>query len=154
MASIGIEYGLTASLERRLALLQSEIHREKVSMQYARLSEAGATAVSEMDQFYRFFPLQPALSDLLRQIYSEAAAHGLSLERGDYQYAPEPGLSLARYRISLPVRGTYPQIKAFVVVILDAQPYLVLDGIRLTREQVSAQSIEARLQFSLLVDAR
>ncbi len=153
-AAVLLQLGFAVPARQKVAQLQDQIRRQALSARQIRPQDPVASASAELDKFYRFFPLPPATADLLRQVYAEAARHGVAVDRGDYQYAPENGLALARYRMNLPVRGDYRQIKAFVAAILDAQPNLSLDSIRFTREQVGAQAIEARLQFSLWVDNR
>lgn len=154
LAGVVLQLGFAVPTRQKVAQLQDQVRRLTLSTSQVRTPDPVASSAAELDKFYRFFPLQPATADLLRQIYAEAAKHGLTVDHGDYQYAAENGLALARYRMNLPVRGNYRQIKAFVVAILDAQPNLALDGIRFTREQVGAQGIEAKLQFSLWVDNR
>jgi hypothetical protein len=56
---------------------------------------------------------------------------------------------LVRYRMTLPVSGTYPQVRAFVVDVLRDVPAAALDDIQLRRD--AAGRIEARVRFSLFL---
>jgi hypothetical protein len=61
----------------------------------------------------------------------------------------EAGLSLLRYQISLPVKGSQSEIKLFVGRILRDIPALSLDGISMQRQNVGETVIAAQIRLSV-----
>lgn len=102
----------------------------------------------------RFYGTLPAEAELTRQverIYQVAAAEKLSLDRGEYAGAEVAGTGLARHRLVLPVKGSYPQVQRFIAAALAGVPGLVLDDLSLQRPHVADAQVEAKVQLSLFV---
>lgn len=94
------------------------------------------------------------MPEAIAHLFSAAKHAGLTLQQGAYRAvgeksgSPQPN-SLLRYQISLPVKGDYPAVRAFVAEALEREPSLALDAIRLTREHMGAGEIDAELRFTL-----
>ena len=78
-----------------------------------------------------------------------ADQHGVSLLKGDYQFQPDANAGFARYRMTLPVRGSSTQVRRFLGAVLQAQPSLGVESMQLRREQVNVDQIEARVEWVL-----
>jgi hypothetical protein len=52
-----------------------------------------------------------------------------------------------RYQVTLPVRGTYPQIRKFVDGALAQVPALSLDGIQFERRNIGDATVDAKIKF-------
>ncbi len=99
--------------------------------------------------FERFFPAATQINVVLRDIHSAAERETLVLERGEYRLVEEAGLDLLRYQITLPVKGSYSSITAFVRRLLRDIPSLALDGITLQRQNAGEASVEAQIRVSI-----
>jgi Tfp pilus assembly protein PilO len=123
----------------------------------ARGAERGVerppTAPEQLATFYAFFPGPASTPDWLAKISAAATAHGLSLASGEYKISKAATPRLARYQITLPVQGTYPQIRAFVGAVLQDVPAAVVEEVSLKRESVSSPRIEARIRITLYIAA-
>ena len=86
---------------------------------------------------------------MLRDIHAAAEKETLVLERGEYRLIEEAGLDLLRYQITLPVKGSYASINAFVRRVLRDVPSLALDGISLQRQNAGEAAIEAQVRVSV-----
>lgn len=89
----------------------------------------------------------------MEKIYAAAAKFNLNLDQGDYQLVQERDLKLARYEMVLPVRGDYVQIRKFVALALSEVPTLALDGISLTRQNITDPTVDAQLRMTLYLGA-
>lgn len=95
-----------------------------------------------------FPPARRSASEALR-LHALAARHGLRLASGEYRLVPEPGTDLLRYQITLPLKGTYPSVRAFLADSLAEVPTLAIDALALKRESAGVREVEGRVQLSL-----
>jgi Tfp pilus assembly protein PilO len=80
-------------------------------------------------------------------IYRLGIDNGLQIPTGEYQLERVPDDRMQRYRLNLPVGGSYPQIRAFILQALETLPVAV-DDIQVRRES-SGDTLRARLRLSL-----
>lgn len=110
-----------------------------------------ATPAEELATFYAFFPSATTTPDWLRRINDAATSNGIVLESGEYRMQRADGTRLRRYEITLPIKGSYAQIRAFVAGVLGAVPAAVLEEVTLRRDRVESARLEARVRFTLYV---
>jgi len=131
--------------------LEAQVLRLRESSRNGReikRNEDSSPAV-QIAAFERFFPTGADINQVLGEIYAAADDEKLVLERGEYRLTEEPGLSLLRYQISLPVKGSQSEIKLFIGRILHDIPALSLDGISMQRLNVGETVISAQIRVSV-----
>jgi len=116
------------------------------------LRAAGPAA--DLDAFYRSFPADDVLTDLLAKLHGIGDEHGLALQQADYRASDERAAWLGQYRITVPLSATYPQLKQFLAAVLAQMPNLSLDQISLQRHAVADARVEVQLQFTLYLRPR
>ena len=99
--------------------------------------------------FERTLVAPQAVPSALAQIFATAAAAKVTLAQGDYKNTQEKPGSYGVLRIVLPVKSSYPQLRAFVDAALAQNPALALEEITFKRETVDASTGEARVRFVL-----
>ncbi|NNU42339.1 hypothetical protein [Ramlibacter montanisoli] len=82
-------------------------------------------------------------------MFAAARDSGLQLSRGEYAVVTDRQTGLVQYRITLPVRGAYTQVRAFVAAALKAVPALALDELTFERRSISETQVEARIRLTL-----
>ena len=132
--------------QRELAALEL---RAGEAQKRARPAAPAVVAADDIDRFIGFFPPFESTPRWLRALYAVAEREKLELLQGSYKLSEDPLLGLAYYRILLPVRGGYPQIRGFVAGALDEIPALALESIVLQREKVGDSAIDAKISFTL-----
>lgn len=146
-------YQLTAvaPLDAELSELrtQADALRKRLSMHGSPADAPRAGAPEQLATFYAFFPAAQSSPDWLGKIHLAARAKGLQLQSGEYALERTADQKLARYRITLPVVGSYAQIRGFVAQVLADVPAAALDEISLRRESVSSPALEARIRLTL-----
>ncbi len=135
-----------AELKRESASLKSRIERAAKS----GIQETGSA--EELNKFYGFFS-STHLTGWLNKLYAAAEAQQLALEQGEYRLNPDKTGKLVRYQVTLPVKGSYLQIRRFVDQALIDVPVAALDDINFKREAIGATQLEARIKFTLYVGA-
>jgi Tfp pilus assembly protein PilO len=111
------------------------------------------TGRGQLSNFYAFFPLSEALPDVMARIEKAAQEHDLVLQKGEYRFGREPEFRLARYQMTLPVRGSYADVRGFVNDVLDTVPAMALEELVLKRETVDDPELEAEVRFLLYLGA-
>jgi hypothetical protein len=128
---------------QRALLLQGKTGREGGGLRTAPDEQLAA--------FYKFFPSGMSEPDWLEQIYQAAKEQDLALDRGDYRPVRERVGRLTRYQVTLPVRGSYPQIRKFLAAVLSEVPIVSLDGVDFARQKIGEDTVEARVRLSLFL---
>jgi hypothetical protein len=80
-----------------------------------------------------------------------AQKHGVATESGEYRQSREG--SLLRCRLVLPVRASYPQLRAWLAETLNTHATASLDEVSLHRLSAADGMLEGRVQLSLYLEA-
>jgi hypothetical protein len=81
------------------------------------------------------------------EIYAHARASKLQLAQGEYRL--EKGVGLAAYRVTLPVRGSYAQVRQFIGHVLKDMPTASLDAVRFDRRKAGDAQLEAQVRLTI-----
>lgn len=112
--------------------------------------------VDPVEALRRFQSAFPAAQDRHRRVtnlLALSAGMGLQSRRSDLRSQPEPALGLTRVRLSMPLTGSYEDLRRFVDQALRDDPALSLDLLRLERSDTQAMALRAELQWSLWMQA-
>ncbi len=85
------------------------------------------------------------------KVFAQAAAAGVELSRGQYEFVPSRDGVAARYRMTFPVRTTYPKLRDFMDRTLIALPAVAIEGLRVERKKVGDEEVDAELKLSAYV---
>lgn len=147
---------LLAGLLLHFLLLQPMQARVSAPGRPAQLADAappvsvvGVSEADQLQQFYRFFVPQSGLPQSMEKIYALAAAQNLMLEQGEYRLLQMQEGKLARYEMTLPIKGAYLPVRRFVAQALQEVPGLALDGITFNRKKVDEAQVEVQLRLTL-----
>jgi len=149
--AVAFYFGANSSLHNAVADLQSTLDTAQ-SVRTGPRSAAPAPP-SELQAFVKGLPMRSELPALTGLIVAQAAAAGISLERGTYDFTVSHSGSLVRARMSFPVHGRYTDIRRFIDGTLAALPDAAIDGLRFERKDVGAAEIDADIRFALYLRA-
>jgi Tfp pilus assembly protein PilO len=138
-----------ANSHKKLASLQQQVQTKS--------SLPVSSALNHEEQlrvFYNSFPSADKVPDALKRIYRAAEKQELMLETGEYNWLQTGSDRLARYRISLPVKGSFKEVLGFMDSVLYDNPTLALENAAFKRDKVDDAAIEAKLVFVVFVDAQ
>ena len=131
--------------------LQVQHKKAAAAARTPNLAHAGAAADSPRAQLAAFYGQLPSIGearDLVHRLHSHARDAGLQLDRGEYRPPTGPASELLRYQVVLPVTGTYPQVRRFLMAAMQDMPNLALDAVDFRREPGSPPRVEAQLRFT------
>lgn len=113
---------------------------------------ASDAPAQRLKRYAEQLPRTDAAVEAVARIHGLGAAAGLSLPSGEYRMERHVDDPLVRYRVSLPVTGSYAQVRGFVIDVLREVPAAALDDIQLRRDP-AGNKLEARVRFSLYLRA-
>lgn len=148
-----LEHVWLVPLETQIESLRNDAARDVRDR--SRIAAANARAdlpKSRLAAFYAFFERPERATDHLATIYALAQKLGLGLTAGDYRLAErdaEGGIRL--YTVTLPVSGTYAQVRALAANVLQEIPVASLDRVEFKRRGNEPQTVDATLEFTLFL---
>jgi len=104
--------------------------------------------------FYDFFPRIDSSPFWIGELVRVAKMHEVQINSSEFHMTLGKGSKLARYEMVLPVRGSYPQIRAFIADALQSVPAMAIVGINIKRKSVKSTQLEADLKVNLYLDDR
>ena len=157
IALLVLAAGLVVFVLRPAQREAGELRAEVAQVRAALRAGAGATAgaavlpskIVQLETYYAFFPDVSTLPDWLGEVHLAARRHGLALDSGQYQLQHPSGARLARYELDLPLRGTYPQLRAFLAEVLTKVPAASVEEVLVRRDSVANREMEARVRFAI-----
>jgi len=132
--------------ERELAAQRDAIERLRSHGPFRPVSADSRS--EELRRFYALFPPSDRLTDQLETVYALAREAKLELMQGEYRLEKRDAGLLA-YRITLPIRGTYAQIRSLVGSVLKEMPIASVDALRFERKKAVETQIEARVRLTI-----
>jgi Tfp pilus assembly protein PilO len=133
------------ALEQDTTMLRA---RMQPSTKPVRETEAGGPE-AQLAAFYKAFPSNASTPDLLQKIHRAAASGQIRLDQGAYRLVADHDGRLQRYQITLPLKGSYPQIKTFLARVMQDLPTLALDSISFQRQNIADPLLDAQVRLTL-----
>ena len=135
------------SRELRVQLETARRHLEQAAAQRGQM--APVTEQQKLGAFYAKFPERDTVPDLLEIVFAQAEAQQVALDEGEYAFSSAKELGLDMLRITLPVKGSYPQIRKFIGATLAAIPTLSLENLSFRREKINDETVNAKVTLVL-----
>jgi hypothetical protein len=130
-------------LQEKNAGLEAMLARSSSSTARSEAGTAGKLAT-----FYRYLQRGESTTDWLAKLYGIAAATGVGLQSATYR-TQAASARLDRYEITLPLHGSYAQLRDFLERALAEIPVLSLDQMTLKRESRNDGTVQAELHLTL-----
>ena len=104
---------------------------------------------AQLAQFVAFFPDADSTAEWLARLYAAAEQERLVLAQGTYKRRGDSELGLIAYQVTLPVRGTYGEVRRFIAQVLADVPAAALESVQFQRERSADGAIDARIVLVL-----
>lgn len=145
-AGIVVLAAVIRPLESRMVLLEGKLGHG--ARQAATDSTRSGTPAAKLAAFYAFFDRQEGQVDWLAKVYGSARGAGIELRTADYRLIETNG-RIERYEATLPLSGTYAQLRAFLENALDENPVLSLDQLTIRRKRINDANLEAEAVITI-----
>jgi hypothetical protein len=154
---VGVAGLLLVVPQQRAAAATAKAAAERNQQEYSRIAAGGQTGelgtAEGLSQFREILTEERQADEAMETIQRDAQKYGLALAGTEYKWQRRPNAKLAEVRIAMPVKASYPQLRAFVSDVLVDVPGLALEQFDLQRENIGSASVDARLRFALFLKA-
>lgn len=133
----------------RLQAEADELSRQLRSQRAAGLSQGPAATPATAEQWQQALPSAELRQQRLADLLEVGTRMGLVSARTEHRLSVDASAGLERLRVSMPLVGTYAQLRAFIAAALRHDPALSLDALKLRRANPQATELEADLVWSL-----
>ncbi len=135
--------------------LQAELAAQRLALERLRarapyLPVAAGGREEDLRRFHNLFPPAAGLTDELERLHRLARRAGLDLAQGEYRLERR-STGLWAYRVVLPVRGGYPQLRDFVAAVLKEMPVASIDALRFERKKALDNELDAQIRLTVHV---
>lgn len=159
-AAAGLLLGIIALLWQLIAVqavrdqaLTQQAAQQALRRQHAPQSTPQQVAGNRLSDLYASLPTGSGALDVIERLHQAATLHGVELPQGDYRLSRDASGTLLRYQITLPARGRYPQLRAWLAELMNALPSVALDGLAIQRDDVGSAQVDARVRLTLFMKA-
>lgn len=148
LACAGFWASALQPIRAELAAQHLVLGRLRARLPYQPVSTGGRE--EELRRFQSLFPTADALTDELERLHRLARRAGLDLAQGEYRLERRAA-GLWSYRVTLPVRGSYPQLRDFVAAVLKDMPVASIDALRFERKKALDSHLDAQIRLTVHV---
>ena len=131
--------------------VEAAAQRTALERQRSRTPYRPVSIDNRADDLRRFQALFPQANDLtahVERLHMLARRSGLDLAQGEYRLEKRT-TGLWAYRVTLPVRGSYGQLRGFLSSVLKDMPIASIDGLRFERKRAADTQIEAQVRLTV-----
>jgi Tfp pilus assembly protein PilO len=146
LACAGFYVDALAPAEAEALAQRASLERLRARTPYRPVSADGRE--EDLRRFYALFPSGAQLTDELERVHRLARKSGLELAQGEYRLERRTE-GLWAYRVTLPVRGSYAQLRDFLSAVLAGMPIASIDGLRFERKKALDTQLEAQVRVTL-----
>lgn len=148
--------------QQHLATRQVAIEAASEAAQRHATSVAQGQTADDADASHataRLAQFRAALGDAreieahLKSLYAIARQSGLVVDQAEYHFANDAHDQYQTCQVSLPLGGSYANLRHFAEQALRTMPFLALDEFSLWREDIHDTQVQARLRFTLFLTA-
>lgn len=142
LAAVAIVFGQRWDAQSEALQAEAQALRSK-----ARPAVAAASAPISVQQWQASLPPSSDRQQRLADLLELSIRLELNGARTEHRLATAEGLE--RLRVTMPLTGSYAQIRRFIGAALAHDPALSLDSVKLRRVSPMATDLDAELQWSL-----
>jgi Tfp pilus assembly protein PilO len=113
--------------------------------------ELARTPTQQLNTFYRAFPNEKTAPDWIGKIADIAHQNKLLLTQGEYVASRDPSSRLVRLQMTLPLHGSYPQIRQFLAAIQTQLPTVALEQVGFERQKIGDPLVDAKVRLVLFM---
>jgi hypothetical protein len=146
LACAGFYVSALAPLEQEAAAQRLALERLKARTPHRPVSSGGRE--EDLRRFQGLFPSASELTGEVETLHRLARRAGLDLAQGEYRLERR-ATGLWAYRVTLPVRGSYPQFRDFLGAVLKDMPIASIDALRFERKRAAETQLEAQVRITL-----
>ena len=146
LACAGFYATALAPVDQDAAAQRLALERLRARTPYQPVASGGRA--EELRRFYNLFPPASELTDEVERLHRLARASGLDLAQGEYRLERRAS-GLWAYRATLPVHGSYSQVRGFAGAVLTRMPVASIDALRFERKKSDDAQLDAQFRITV-----
>jgi len=146
LASGAFYVNTLAPAELEAAAQRTALERQRSRTPYRPVSIDNRA--DDLRRFQALFPPSGELTTHVERLHRLARRSGLDLAQGEYRLEKRT-TGLWAYRVTLPVRGNYGQLREFLSSVLKEMPIASIDALRFERKRAADTQIEAQVRLTV-----
>ena len=115
----------------------------------SKAADGGGSPREQLAEFYKFFPTEKKSPQWLEKLVVVAEKNALTLNIGEYKVTQDKAGLLMRYKITLPVRGKYLQLRKFLTSLRTEIPIMALENVQFERDNIVDSTVQAKIKLVL-----
>lgn len=135
--------------QQQEARLAASLQRSTQALQAAPVAAPPSDDASRLAALHAVLDQGGGRAQSLARLFALAAEEGWDIAEADYRLSPQQDGGLERLQITLPLSGSYPDIRALAEALLRGMPNLSLDDLSFERDNAEAAQLAATLKLSL-----
>lgn len=138
-----VEVAVVADMSAGNGELRAEIAREQERLAAKPAAPPPAVESRKLEDL----PDGGELLPIVAAVHASARRRLVAIDQGEYVWQRDPRGRTARYRMTFPARGSYPQLRGWAADLLAQRPELTLEEFNFRRESIGSEQVEARIRF-------
>jgi Tfp pilus assembly protein PilO len=148
IASLSYWQIIVAPQAQQFQRLQKKLAAIEAMPKHGESNQSQQDQLSSTKVFYDALPIQTEANNKISTILRVATDNGLVVNKVEYDQSLS-ALRIVQYQIKLPITGSYLQIRQFINQVLNSLPCIALSDIRLKRDDIGTDIVDAQIQFTL-----
>lgn len=147
LVSAVLAFTVLAPARQQLAQTERTLAEQRriATMHPARMDRSPEAMLAA---FYRFLPQEDSLLEQVAEVLQIAEENGIAMDKIEYAVMPDPGSRLRRYQMTMPLRGTYPDLRYFMIDVMNRMPAVAISELGFRREDVHGDEVESRIRLT------
>lgn len=142
-----IYFNVTRPGDIKLAGLEQEYLARRSEQKSSREDAGGKD--SGLNRIYAGIPKWEEFTKTLGEIYRKAEGLNLAVDSASYQTAEIKGTDLVGVKVSMPVAGSYGEIKRFIYELETSPALFTIEGISLSKDNRADKEISLMLELKI-----
>jgi hypothetical protein len=154
-ATAAVHFFALPALQAQASSLQTTLKNVDLQRQRLALKRVdGPAQTTPVERFAALFPEASLREERIAELLKAAKTHGLEARRGEFRLVREADLNLLKYSATLPLRGSYANVRAFIEDVQRNDNALSLDRLRLQRGSAAGGGgVEAETNWTFYMRA-
>ena len=147
--SVPFYFSTVRPLQSSLESMRQILNSARDPSSQTKVDHSLDTPTEQLAEFYKFFPPEKDSPRWLGLMMEIANRNDLILKHGEYVVVRDSVGQLRRFRITLPVQGTYPQIRKYLAALIADIPSMSLENVQFERKDIVDTSLQAKIKLVL-----
>lgn len=117
------------------------------------LKDAHATSTDHLKTYVAQFPAIALRASKMNDFMALVAQQNLQLDEVSYKTEKTANQPFSRYQVAFSVFASYPEVHQLLSAVLTKMPFVAIDSLEISRQNVLDEIVEARIQLTFYFES-